>query len=242
MKKVFLAALAALVSLSLGAQSFSITEENYSGTEELQEDTGMWHSDSAFGWGYHMMLDGDADFLDNTTTFGKNREIFFTLLGVEFRPVKFAGLSVAADLNWDAYRLNKKHYWQPADGAVSVASLDDATCKYQEIKKSVLRSFGFDFPVQLKLHFGDLCIAGGIVGELNFPGRTKFKAVTNDGGSFKNGDMRVKDIKSVPFTYSYRASITYSHLGLYGKYSPCSQFAPGYGPQFSYWTVGLILW
>lgn len=239
MKKVFLAAMAALLSLGLSAQTFSLSEDG----EPVVDINGWstWSSDSAFGWGYHVMIDGDADFLGNTPSFGKNREIFFTLLGGEYRPVKWVGVSACLDLNWDAYRLNNSHYWNPDhNGGVTIASLEGSN--YSSIKKSVLRSFGFDIPLQLKFHIGDLCVAGGVVGELNFSGRTKFKAVTNDGGNFKNGDMRVKDIKSIPFTYSYRASISYDHLGIYGKYSPCSQFAPGYGPQFSYWTVGLILW
>ena len=238
MKKVFLAAFAALLGVTVSAQDFSITDEG-SAAEASTKSWSTWSSDSSFGWGYHVMLDGDADFLSATPSFGKNREIFFTLLGGEFRPVKFAGVSFGVDLNWDAYRLNSQHYWSPSDGKVEIKPVEG---NFQQVKKSVLRSFGFDIPVQLKLHIGNICLAGGVVGELNFPGRTKFQGITNDGGSLKNGPMRVKDIKSLPFTYSYRAAITYDHIGLYGKYSPCSQFEPGFGPQFSYWTIGLIFW
>ena len=90
MKKLFLAALAALACMGLYAQSFELSDDG-----ELIVDSdnwSMWSSDSSFGWGYHVMIDGDAEFLDNTTTFGRNREIFFTLIGGEFRPVKFLGL------------------------------------------------------------------------------------------------------------------------------------------------------
>ena len=239
MKKLVLAAVAALLSVGLSAQSFSLNED---GTPVVDTDSwSMWNSDGSFGWGYHMMIDGDAEFLGNTPAFGKNREIFFSLIGGEFRPVKFLGLSGTIDLNWDSYRLNKTNYWVPDhNGGVAVASLEGSN--YTKIKKSILRSFGFDIPVQLKIHLGDVCIGGGIVGEFNFNGRTKFKAVDASGATVKNGDMKATDIKSLPFTYSYRASITYAHLGIYGKYSPCSQFQQGFGPQFSYWTIGLILW
>lgn len=237
MKKLVLAAVAALLSMGLYAQSFSLNEDG--SPVEDSDGWSMWNSDSSFGWGYHVMIDGDADFLDNTPSFGKNREIFFSLIGGEFRPVKYVGISGTIDLNWDTYRPNKKtSYWlADGNGGISVAALEGSP--YSKIRKSVLRSFGFDIPVQLKLHFGDLCIAGGVVGEFNFDGVTVTKANDLNGEKVK---VKEKGINGIPFTYSYRASLTYSNLGIYGKYSPRSQFEQGFGPQFSYWTIGLILW
>ena len=239
MKKLFVAALAALVSLTAFAQSFAIEDGEAAPATETENNYKVKYI-GEFGFGFHLMNTGDASFIDNTPAFGKNREIFFSLFGAEYNPFKYVGIAAMADLNWDAYRLNSQHFWQPANGTVTVADLEGSN--YTQIKKSVLRSFGFDFPVELRLHFGDLDIAAGVVGELNFAGRTKFKAVDVHGGVVKNTpDMRVKDIKSIPFTYSYRATVSYSGIGLYVKYNPCSQFEPGAGPQFSYWTVGLIM-
>ena len=236
MKKFVIAALAALMCVGLNAQSFTLSED---GTPVIDSDSwSMWSEDSSFGWGYHVMIDGDSEFLDYTTSFGRNREIFFSLIGGEFRPVKYLGLSGCIDLNWDTYRLKKgAYYWEPdGNGAVAVKPLEGSP--YSKVRKSVLRSFGFDFPVQLKIHLGDVCIAGGIVGELNLPGVSFSKLNDQQGGKLK-----VKEnVNTNLFTYSYRASITYAHLGIYGKYSPCSQFEQGFGPQFSYWTVGLILY
>lgn len=240
MKKVFAAALAALVSFAAFAQSFAISDGEVAPAAEESENASPLKYIGEFGFGFHIMKDGDAAFLDNTPAFGKNREIFFSLFGAEYRPVSWLGVSVLADFSWDAYRLNKNCYWQPADGAVSIVDLSAST-RFSEVKKSVLRSFGFDFPVELRLHLGKVDLTAGVVGELNFPGRTKFKGTTTDGGTLKNGDMRVKDIKSLPFTYSYRATLSYDGFGLYFKYNPCSQFRQGSGPQFSYWSVGLIM-
>lgn len=222
--------------VSLNAQSFSLSED---GTPVVDYDGwSMWNSDGSFGWGYHVMIDGDAAFLDNTTAFGRNREIFFSVLGGEFRPIKYLGLSGTIDLNWDTYRLKRNnYYWKPDNnGGVGVSTLDDGTYT-NKIRKSVLRSFGFDLPVMLKVHLGDFCLAGGIVGEFNFDGVTVTKAYDAAGNKVKDKDT----VNGIPFTYSYRASLTYAHLGIYGKYSPRSQFEQGFGPQFSYWTVGLIL-
>jgi len=241
MKKVFAAALAALVSLTAFAQSFAIEDGEVTPATSSEEsgNTKLKYI-GEFGFGFHIMKDGDAAFLNATPAFGKNREIFFSLFGAEYKPVQWVGISAMADLNWDAYRLNKEHYWLPSNGSVTIADVEGSN--YTEIKKSVLRSFGFDFPVELRLHLGDVDIAAGVVGELNFSGRTRFKAVDLNGGVVKNTpEMRVKDIQSNPFTYSYRASFSYSGIGLYVKYSPASQFKVGAGPQFSYWSVGLIM-
>jgi len=167
-------------------------------------------------------------------------DTFFSLAEINIRPVKPVSLSVAVDLNWDAYRLNSNYYWKP--GGAQNVTIADMSPDYTQIKKSVLRSFGFDVPVQLCLHLGDFKLAAGVVGEYNLPGRTKFKAIDASGAKVKNGALRVKDIEARPFTWSYRASLSYNSLGLYFKYSPVSQFAEGKGPQFSNYTVGLMIW
>lgn len=240
MKKVFAAALAAFVSLTAFGQSFAIEDDSVAPASVEDDNASPLKYIGEFGFGFHIMKDGDAAFLDNTPAFGKNREIFFSLFGAEYRPVKWIGVSALADFSWDAYRLNSNYFWQPSDGTVSIDNIETST-RIASVKKSVLRSFGFDFPVELRLHLGKVELSAGVVGELNFSGRTKFKGTTTDGGTLKNGDMRVKDIKSIPFTYSYRATMSYDGFGLYVKYNPCSQFQQGAGPQFSYWSVGLIL-
>lgn len=240
MKKVLIILAAALLCQTAFAQSFSFEDGNVEPRGRSYSIV-EFGSVGIFGFGYHIMQEGDADFLAATPNFGANREIFFNLSGVRLRPVKPLSLSVGVDLNWDNYRLQKQNFWLP-DGAgkVSIADLD-AHPEYSSIKKSVLRSFGFDFPLMLTLHLGPVNVSGGVVGEFNFPGRTKFVAYDNGGAKIKNGSMRVKDIESHPFTYSYRASASAYGIGLYAKYSPCSQFMAGSGPQFSYFTVGLIL-
>lgn len=239
MKKVLILLAAALFCNTAFAQNIGFEDGSVQGGPDYKVvDFDMLNT---FGWGYHILQDCDQEYLDATTSFGRNREIFFNLGEITLRPVKAASVTLGVDLNWDNYRLKSDYFWLP-DGAgkVSIANLD-AHPEYSSIKKSVLRSFGFDVPLMLNMHLGHFKLSCGVVGEYNFPGRTKFVAYDNNGTKVKNGNMRVKDIESEPFTLSYRASASAYGFGLYFKYSPKSQFIPGAAPQFSYYTVGVIL-
>lgn len=241
MKKVLVIIAAALLCNAAFAQSISFSDGSVESGASRDYSVIDFGSVGNIGFGFHVMTGGDDDFLAATPNFGKNREFFLNLSGVTFRPVKYASLSLGVDLNWDNYRLQDQYFWLPDNaGNVTIAKLEDHP-EYTRIKKSVLRSFGFDFPLMLNLHLGPVLLSGGVVGEFNFAGRTRFVAYDNSSNKVKDGAMRVKDIQSVPFTYSYRVSAMVYGVGLYAKYSPASQFIAGSGPQFSYYTVGLIL-
>ena len=241
MKRLIISISAALVCLTGFAQSFDMSDEG-----GVAPDKGYqvfnFEITADFGWGYHILMDdGSQDPFLTSTSFGRSKEIFFNLGQIELRPVKPVSLTVGIDLNWDNYRLKKGEYlWVP--GTNQDVTIGNASDYSYTVKKSILRSFGFDAPVMLRFHLGDVCIAGGVVGEYNLPGRTKFVGRDASGKKVKNPDeLRTTDIQSNPLTYSFRASVSYSGLGLYAKYSPASQFVAGHGPQFSYTTVGILL-
>ena len=245
MKKILAFFAAAALGFSAMATPFSmpspIPEFNYKGRVNLE----LLNS---FGWGFHIVAPGaDAAFADHTSV-GRSREIFFNLLQLEYSPNAVSKITLGADLNWDTYRLSDGWFWLPEknEGRVEPALAGDYG--YALVKKATLRTFGFDIPLDYTHSFGpmlNLDVTVGVAAELNFAGRTKFKGINEAGNLEKhthNGDLyRATNIRTNALTMNAHIIVTYEGLGIYFKYCPFPQFQAGYGPQFTTWSLGLII-
>ena len=242
MKKLIAILAAASLSLSAWAGPFNIPSPvpDLHPFDRVSVDV-LYH----FGWGFHgFATNSDIEFA-NRTSFGRNREIFFNLFQMEYYPSFHHTISLGVDLNWDTYRLNDASFWLPDKEVGSVQAVAAKDYGYQMIKKSTLRTFGFDIPLDYTRTIGLLDITVGVAAELNFSGRTKFKGINEEGLLVKythDGERyRATDIRTNTLTMNVHAAVTYDGFGIYMKYSPFPQFQEGYGPQFTTWTFGILL-
>lgn len=233
MRKIITAALL-LLSVAAG-RAQSLTDSPYFGFSNEVFRVDMM---DYLGFGFLMPQGGDASYPGNTS-FGRNREIYFNLLHAEYRPYRSGSLSLGADLQWTAYRLNKGSYWLPdGNGAVGVAS---SAGVYKNVKKSTLRVMSFAFPLDFTQRFGPVSLTLGAQAEFNIPGRTKFIGVVPSGEEVrqtKSGPLRDKNIRTEAFTYSFRAMLSYWGYGVYFRFRPVPQFVDY--PLVETLTLGLI--
>lgn len=188
------------------------------------------------------VIQGDDAFCDQTS-FGKNRNFFIGLFDVDYKPFRDVMVSLGVMLDWNSYRMNREYYWQPSlleDNAVEPILASVAGIK--EVKKSVLKVISLDFPLDITQDLGGgFTFTIGAAAEINFSGRTKFKGILTDGTKVKNGGYVTDEIRTRPVTYNIHAMLHWNDAGLFVKYNPESRFQTGHGPQFSSWTVGLLL-
>ena len=193
------------------------------------------------GYGLQV-IKGDDTFCD-VTSMGKNRNFFIGLFDVDYKPLENCMFSLGLVLDWNKYRLNREYYWQPsASPAASVTPVLASTAGIRRVKKSVLKVFSLDIPLDFTQDLGGgFFFTVGAAAEFNFNGKTKFKGVLTDGTSVKNGGYAASEIPVRPVTYNYHAMLSWNNSGIFVKYNPESKFASGHGPQFSSWTIGLLL-
>ena len=238
MKKFFILIAASL----LAVPSFAI------GPLEDPEDESVVNFDvlDHFGFGVHGITpaadDANANQFNRHSKFGYNTEIFFNIATLSIHPYPTGTISIGADVDWDSYRVDKSSYWMlDNDHHISIVDKN----KYAEVKKTHLRVWGFDFPIEFKQKIGDFSITLGGALELNMAGTTKFKGVVNTslGGSEETtlSTFKANDIEVNRFGYHLTAKLQFFNFGFYAKYNPVPQFDGVNGPKFTTWTVGLII-
>lgn len=246
MRKVFVCVLLSALSLGAAAQSLPSFEELKDKVEERsrqEKKTADFVILDYLGYGVHGVLDADPLFAGHTAFF-VNREIYFNLFGFVYRPgaSRHHAFTLGVDLDWDNYRVDDAHMWVPQDQAVQIVPI--AEKGIQSVDRSILRVLSFDIPLDYTFSAGDLALTVGAAAQISLPGRTRFIGTDTAGNEIRNvktGPYRATDIRTNTLTWNAHAQVTYSHIGIYGEYSPQPVFQNGHGPQFSTWTVGLII-
>ena len=246
MKKAILCLLLPLAVLTAAAQplpSFDELKDMAEAFEDKSDSVTDFVMLDYIGYGIHGLMGADALFSDHTSLL-VNREIYFNLLGFVLRPGKSGhhALTLGVDLDWDNYRLDAAHMWVPEDQAVKIVPIGEEGIA--SVDKSILRVLSFDIPLDYTLSLGKLALTLGAAAQVNLPGRTRFIGTDPTGNEIRNvksGPYRATNIKTNALTWNAHAQLNFSHIGLYAEYDPMPVFAAGYGPQFSTWSVGLIL-
>ena len=194
-----------------------------------------------FAFSDHNLLKVDADFNNNK---GKaNTEFLMNIVELRVDPYEGGRFAIGLDFDWDYFRLDKTHFWQPdGSGRVTIAPMEGSG--FKRIKKSRLSVRTLSVPLSFTQAFGEFSLRVGATAEYNFPGITRFKGQAADGSSikeWKSGTRFSKDIKTNAFTYNVFAAVSYDEAGFYVKYCPVQVFEDGYGPQFQTVTLGLIV-
>ena len=239
MRKFILSMSVLLAAVTASAQEFSYTPNFYTGTNLMRFSLLDY-----FGFGFTVPTGGymntiSANFLSNTN-FGRNREIYFNTMYVEYLPVPFLGVGMGLDCHWSSFRMNKTHYWLPKDygECATVAVISD---DFSKVNRSVLRVFSIDMPIDINVHYGPLAVNMGVSMEINFPGYTSFKGVDTNGNKVKNGNLRSTSIETEPITVNVHGAVSYYGFGMFVKYRPVPQFDEDGGPVMETISFGILL-
>ena len=210
---------------------------------DLSVGNGLFSSEvlTYFAFGDHNLIDADQDFMKYK---GKAvTEFQMNIVELRLNPYPTGWFTLGLDFDWDYYRLDNTHFWQPdGSGKVTIAPMEGSGMK--KIKKSRLSVRTLAVPVSFNQSFGQFSLRIGAAAEYNFPGITRFKGTSAEGGTvkeWKSGSRFSKDIKTNAFTYNVFGALSYDDVGVYVKYCPVSVFQEGYGPQFKAVTIGVIV-
>ena len=238
MKKLFIIAVAFTVcAMSAFAQS---TDESVR-LPDIAVGSGLFSAETLtyFAFSDHNLLNAG----DFETYKGKaNTEFLMNIVELRVDPYPTGRFAIGLDFDWDYYRLDKTHFWQPdGSGKVSIAPMEGSG--FKKIKKSRLSVRTIAVPLSFTQAFGSFSFRVGVTGEYNLPGRVRFKGTTADGTEvkeWKSGTHFAKDIKTNTFTYNLFGVLSFEDIGFYVKYSPAQVFQEGYGPQFQTLTFGVV--
>ena len=241
MKKTYLMIVAALL-LAVGAYA-----QDDKVKLEFDEDADLSFGNGVFSfepvsylaWGDFVPFGGE----DGLNPSDRRNEFTVNILEFRIRPYATGQFAIGIDYNRDMFRIKGDRLWCPdkANGSVSVASASDFGLK--SVKKSKLIVNSFSCPVSFGQEFGKVSLRVGASAVYNLSGKTKFKGVDSSGNTIKpkkDHALVADNIKTNPFTYNFFAVVDYGGVGVYAKYSPSALFQDGYGPQFKFFTLGVI--
>lgn len=186
------------------------------------------------GFGFTSPI-GDNIYTKHTGLF-KNNETFINVVTYKFIPSEGNALSLGVDLDWDRYTLNKDYYFDYQKNRLEVGQTEPII---SNLKKNWFDKFSIQLPLDYTKSFGPADLTVGVSAEFNLPG---YGRLLGDSAAEANKyNKKFKGVKVNPFTANVHASFTIYNIGLYARYNPMKVMAEEFGPEFTTWTVGLIL-
>ena len=233
--------LAIFVGLSLCSGLFAQNiRERYN--RELGSSPFYFHPLSYVTFGFSGMLKGDASMTGHTSFF-KNPQFGFNMLEFGVKAGRFVRFSLGADINWTWYHLDKAYMFVPTD-ATSVAVVDKNLALVKEVKTSILTTPTFEFPLNIYFRSRRVSLQLGAALEVRTNAFCEFKGVDNLGhtiNDMREGTFYSKSVKTNAIGYTLHVALCFRSMGVFAKFRPGNILADGHGPQFSTWTLGLIM-
>lgn len=157
------------------------------------------------------------------------------ILELGVRPYDGGRISLGADFQLDIFNTKEDYYFESASHKTAVLPAKGVI----DVKRSSFDFLSFAFPLEFSQKFGDkveFTIGASAKINLNADTYTRYKSATGDYCTFS-----VEGIYTRRFTYDVHVAFTYDDFGVYASYNPLGAFSDGYGPKFSYFTVGAII-
>lgn len=260
MKKLFAAVIGFGLCMGLNAQGLGARMADLEFDREIGDSPFSYELISYLYFGFNGIVNADAQMAPHSNFF-YSQEFGFNMAEFAFKPYENGRISLGADVHWNWYRLSNGFYWWPynvntpqfaVENALLVrpVAIDDIYSRYyvSEVKKSTLSVCTFSFPLDFAQQFGKITLHVGASFEINLNACSQFRGTAADGSALKEmvptgakESRYSRNIRTNRFTYNIHGSVSYGGLGIYGRYNPMPQLGEGFGPQFSTWTVGLIL-
>lgn len=169
------------------------------------------------------------------TSFGSSYEFMTELLAYEVAsPRRRHHFSVGFGLNWRNYRMTGQQRFVKSDnGFVTLEPYPEgADVSFSRIKNfSLIVPFHYAYRIARNFYVD----AAAIVNFNTYASiKTRYKL---DGEKHKDF---AKQIHQTPMTVDFMLSLSYDVIGIYAKYSPCNVLEKTYGPEFQYFSTGLV--
>lgn len=193
-------------------------------------------------FGFSDVLKGDSVMTEHTSFF-KNPQLGFNMLEFGVRAGRYVKISLGADVNWTWYHLDKEYMWVPI-GTNKVEIVNKNLVGIQTVKQSVFTTPTFEFPLNVYFKTGRVGLQLGAALEVRTHAFCEFKGVNNMDrtvNDMRGGDFYSKNIRTNTLGYNLHVALCFRGGGVFAKFRPAPIIADGCGPQFSTWTVGLIM-
>lgn len=168
----------------------------------------------------------------------KSHEVEFNFATIRVNVVPWLAFDLGFGNRWNTYYLNPdKKFGRGSDGNITVEN----RLLTESNSKAYLRTYVLTVPLSANFHFGDFNFAVGAEAVFNMPKSTKTINEywsTDMSGVSHNVLDTVWGGNVTPVTADFFASVNYSLLGAFVRYSPF-QFVPG--QDFKTLTVGVRL-
>lgn len=163
-------------------------------------------------------------------------DLGLNILEVGVRPYRNGQISLGADFNLDTFKAAESYYFLSAAHKTAIAP---SMGVFNKVKSSRLEALSFGFPLNFTNTIGDkLTLTIGASARINLDADTfvNYISATDDPTT-----TSVSGIRSKRFSYDVHLSIAYDGFGVYASYVPMNYFESGFGPSFSFFTVGVII-
>jgi len=158
----------------------------------------------------------------------------FNIIELGVRPYDNGKISLGVDFNLNVLHAAENYYFNTADHKTAlVPSLGI----FNKVKSSSLDFISFGFPLNFTSTFGGkvaLTIGASAKINLNAETNVRYVSITDD-----LTNTSISGIETSRFTYDIHIGLVYSDFGIYASYAPMMMLK-GFGPDFSYFTVGAI--
>ncbi|MBQ4020978.1 MAG: hypothetical protein II613_00320 [Bacteroidales bacterium] len=160
----------------------------------------------------------------------------FNILEAGVRPYRNGQISLGADLNLDFFNAAESYYFLSAAHKTAIAP---SMGVFNKVRSSRLEALTFGFPLNFTNTFGEkLKVTIGASARINLDAGTyvNYLSATEDPTT-----TSVSGIKTKRFSYDVHLAVSYDGFGIYASYVPMKYFENGYGPDFNFFTVGVII-
>lgn len=178
---------------------------------------------------------GYAGVLGATSNVTGGFDFAVNILELGVRPYDSGRISLGADFQLDVFNAKEDYYFESASHKTAVVPAKGVF----DVKRSNFDFLSFAFPLDFTQTIGGkLAITLGASARVNLNADTftRYKSAAGDYCTFG-----VEGINTRRFTYDVHVAFTYDDFGVYASYNPLGAFADGYGPKFSFFTVGAII-
>lgn len=181
----------------------------------------------------------DATGGDVHNKMGSSLEVqWLNVIGAKYNTGHGQRISMGVGIDWKNYKLKTSERFMQPEGSegVAIGSYPDGATS----RSSRLRTFSLTMPVIFRQRVGSrLDVVAGVVPCLNVHASLATKYKTASGDEVKENVS--KHLHQAPVTVDLMAALSYRHVGIYLKFSPCRVIKKDWGPKLTSLQAGIIL-
>ena len=189
----------------------------------------VFYGSTHMGYGFHVMK--SSDFLP-----ARSKEFFLNLVKLGIYPADFLGIELGVDAEHNSFKSNNTFFFTDGSDTVRQEAIENVVPGKVTKPISAFNYLTLNFPLLVKLRFGDLQIGGGAEAGFNFAGRTWYRYNTER----RTVGVRDKGARINSFTYGFIGMVSYQGIAFFVKWYPGSSgILPAGSPDLDHMTFGI---